>query len=150
MTELHLLIASPGGFIDPGMAMYNFLRGIPVPVTTYNYGNVDSVATVVYCAGKRRLATPQCRFLIHGVTWTFSQPATLTEQQLREMLGNVAAMKKNIADVIAATSGQPVAKVEADMSSSLTLQAAEAKTYGLVHDLTETLVPPGADLIGIR
>ncbi len=150
MTELHLLIASPGGFIDPGMAMYNFLRGIPVPVTTYNYGNVDSVATVVYCAGKRRLATPQCRFLIHGVTWTFSQPATLTEQQIREIIGNVDATKKNIAGVIAATSGQPVAKVEADMLSSLTLQAVEAKTYGLAHDLTETLVPPGADLIGIR
>ena len=60
MTELHLLISSPGCFIDPGMAMYNFLRGIPVSVTTYNYGSVDSVATVVYCAGKRRLATPYC------------------------------------------------------------------------------------------
>lgn len=84
----------PGGFIDPGMAMYNFLRGIPVPVTTYNYGNVDSVATVVYCAGRRRLATPQCRFLIHGVTWTFSQPATLTEQQLREMRRSSRASRR--------------------------------------------------------
>jgi ATP-dependent protease ClpP protease subunit len=38
MTDLHLLMASPGGFVDPEMAIYNFLRGIAVKVVTYNYG----------------------------------------------------------------------------------------------------------------
>ena len=128
----------------------NFLKGISVHVTTYNYSNVDSVATVVYCAGQRRLAIPHCKFLIHGVTWTIAQPTVLSEQQIRETLGSLDAIKKNIASVIAATTGQPLEKIEADMSKSLTLQAADAKGYGLVHDLTETLVPAGADLVGIR
>ncbi len=150
MTDLHLLISSAGGFIDPGMTMYNFLKGIPVTVTTYNYGNVDSVATVIYCAGKRRLASPQCKFLIHGVNWTISQPTVLTEQQIRETVGSLDKMKRNIANVIAAATGQSLEKVEADMSASLTLEAAEAQKYGLVHEITETLIPSGAEVIGIR
>ena len=44
MTELHLLMASAGGLVDPGMAIDNFMRGISVSVSTYNYGSVDSVA----------------------------------------------------------------------------------------------------------
>jgi ATP-dependent protease ClpP protease subunit len=32
MTDLHLLMASGGGFTDPGMAIYNFLRGIGLRV----------------------------------------------------------------------------------------------------------------------
>ena len=34
MSELHLLMASPGGSVDPGMAIYNLLRGIPVIAVT--------------------------------------------------------------------------------------------------------------------
>jgi len=150
MTELHLLMASPGGLIDPGMAMYNFLRGIPVKVSTYNYGSVDSVAGVIYCAGTRRLATPHCKFLIHGVNWTFSQPTSVTEQQMREYLGQIAALKRNIASVISDATGKTLDAVEADMTKSLTLTAELAKAYGLVHELTTTLVPAGAEIIGIR
>lgn len=79
MTELHLLMASKGGLVDPGMAIYNLLRGIPARVTTYNYGSVDSIAGVIYCAGTRRLATPHCSFLIHGLTWNFPA-ATASEK----------------------------------------------------------------------
>jgi len=150
MTDLHLLIASSGGFIDPGMAIYNFLRRIPVNVTTYNYANVDSVATVIYCAGKRRLASPHCKFLIHGVTWNITQPTILTEQQVREIVGGLDAVKRNVARVIAETAGKSIETVAADMSKALTLQAEEAKAYGLVHELTQVLIPAAADLVGIR
>jgi len=150
MTELVLLISSGGGFIDPGMAVYNFLRGIPAKVTTHNYGTVDSIAMVIYCAGKERLACPHCKFLIHGVTWTFSQAGVCTESQLREILGSLEKMKKNIASVIAVATGKPADKIEADMSRGLTLQANEAREYGLVHRLEETLFLPGAEVIGIR
>lgn len=153
MTELHLLMSSAGGLVDPGMAIYNFLRGIPVKVFTYNYGNVDSVAGVVYCAGTKRLATPHCKFLIHGITWRFaasSQPIEAREQQLREYLGQIDAIKRNIASVIAEATGKKAEDVTADMTKSLTLTADEAKTYGLVHEMTTTLIPPGAQVIGIQ
>ena len=153
MSELHLLMASPGGSVDPGMAIYNLLRGIPVTVSTYNYGSVDSVAGVIYCAGVRRLATPHCKFLIHGVTWTAPpspQGITTTEQQIREQLGQIETVKRNIASVIAEATGKTLEQVAADMTSGLTLTAEGAKDYGLVHELTTLLVPAGVEVIGIR
>ncbi len=149
-TEAHVLIASPGGFLDPAFSIYNFLRGIPIPVTTHNYGHVDSVATVIYTAGKTRLATRQCRFLIHGVTWTIAQPTMVTEHQINETLNNLRTMSRNIADVISERTGNPVEKVISDMSKSVVLGAAEAKAYGLVQEFSDSLFPQGADLVAVR
>lgn len=143
-------MASPGGFVDPGMAIYNFLRGIAVKVVTYNYGSVDSVAGVIYCAGAHRVATPHCKFLVHGITWSIPQPTALTEHQIHEYLGQIAALKRNIASVIAEATKRSLEQVEADMSKSLTLTAEEAKAYGLVHELKTNLIPAGAEVIGIR
>ena len=152
-TELYLLMSSGGGLVDPGMAIYNFLRGIPIKVFTHNYGNVDSVAGVVYCAGTKRLATPHCKFLIHGITWRFPASPQMTEvreQQFREYLGQIDAVKRNVASVIAEATAKKAEDVVADMTRGLTLTADEAKSYGLVHELTATLVPPGVQVIGIQ
>ncbi len=149
MTELHLLMASAGGLVDPGMAIYNFLRGIPVPVSTYNYGSVDSVAGVIYCAGSHRVATPHCKFLIHGITWQINQAMALTEHQLREYIGQIEAMKRNIASVVAEATGRTQAEVESDITKSVTLTAEEAMKYGLVHELKTALIPSGVEVTGV-
>jgi ATP-dependent Clp protease protease subunit len=150
-TEAYVAIASPGGFLDPAFAVYNFLRGIPIPVTTHNYGHVDSVATLIYTAGKTRLATRQCRFLIHGLTWTAQQAGVvLSEQNLVEILNNLRTMSRNIADVISERTGNPVDKVVSDMSKSVVLEANEAKAYGLVHEFSDALFPQGADVVAVR
>jgi len=142
-----------GGLVDAGMSVYNFLRGIPVKVSTYNDGSVDSIASVIYCAGTRRLATPHCKFLIHGITWTFApspQGLVVTEHQLREHLEQIEAVKRTIASVIAEATGKTPEQVTNDMANSLTLTADDAESYGLVHELSTVLVPPGAQVIGIR
>ena len=149
MTELHVLIACAGGLVDPGMAMYNFLRGIAVPVSTHNYGSVDSIASVIYCAGSRRVASPHCKFLLHGITWNVNQPTAATEHHLREYLGQIEAMKRNIASVFAEAMGKPQAEVESDLTKSITLTAEEAIAYGLVHELKRELLPAGADVTSL-
>ena len=151
-TELHLLMSSQGGLVDPGMSIFNFLRGVPLKVTTYNYGNVDSVAGVIYCAGTTRFATPHCKFLIHGITWRVpanNNVTELSEQRIREFLGQIDAMKHNIGSVIAEATGKTVEAVASDMTQGLTLTAADAKAYGLVHDISTTLVPPGVQIISL-
>ena len=42
--DIHLMISSPGGGVADGIAVYNFLRSIPIPVTTYNIGTVTRSA----------------------------------------------------------------------------------------------------------
>ena len=37
--RIHLMISSPGGSVFHGISIYNFLRGAPFEVYTYNFGS---------------------------------------------------------------------------------------------------------------
>ena len=45
-----------------GMNLYNFLRGLPIRLTTHNVGNVDSIGNAVFLAGEHRYACPHSPF----------------------------------------------------------------------------------------
>src|ERR1700735_763784 len=51
VINLHLLISTPGGSVMNGMNLYNFLRALPLELTTHNIGNVDSIGNAVFLAG---------------------------------------------------------------------------------------------------
>ncbi|GAG04670.1 unnamed protein product, partial [marine sediment metagenome] len=47
--RINLLLSSPGGSVFHGLSVYNFLKGAPIEVYTYNFGSVDSIGIVMYC-----------------------------------------------------------------------------------------------------
>src|SRR5262245_4778779 len=67
VKKVNLLISSDGGSVKRGLEFHNFLLSLPIELTTHNVGVVDSIANVVYMAGKHRYATPNSRFMMHGV-----------------------------------------------------------------------------------
>jgi len=146
VTRIHLLLSSPGGSVFHGLSIYNFLRGAPVEVYTYNFGSVDSIGVVVFCAGSRRLSVPHARFLIHPVQFNFQGQAAFDEKQLEEHLKSLKIDQENIARVIADTTGKPLHKINEDMISRTTLSPTQAKDYGLIHDVQSSLFPAGASL----
>jgi len=144
--RIHLMISSPGGIVFHGLSLYNFLRGAPVEVYTYNFGSVDSIGVVIFCAGTKRFSVPHARFLIHGVAAHFGGNQSLDEKGLEERLKGLQIDYKNIARVIADTCQRPAHKVEDDMNNRTTLSPQEAKDYGLVHEIKSELFPIDADL----
>ena len=146
VERLHLMISSPGGTVFHGLSIYNFLRGMPLETYTYNFGSVDSIGVVIFCAGKRRSSVPHARFLIHGVQFNVQGNAVFDEKQLEEHLKSVKIDQENIARVIADTTGKPLHKIEEDMNNRTTLNPTQAKDYGLVHDVQSTLFPAAAKL----
>ena len=143
---LHLLLSSPGGSVFHGLSVYNFLRGAPFDTHTYNFGSVDSIGVVMFCAGTRRISVPHARFLIHPVQFRIQSQAAFDEKQLEEHLKGLKIDQQNIARVIADTTGKPLHKIEEDMIGRTTLTPDEAKDYGLVHDVTSALLPADAQL----
>jgi ATP-dependent Clp protease protease subunit len=148
-NEIVLLISSPGGSVFHGLSAYNFLKGVPVRLVTHNFGSVDSMGVVLFCAGDQRLSVPHARFLLHAVHSAFSQRVSLEEQQLEERLKGLRIDIENIAGVIAATTGKSEEQVTQDMLNRTTLNPEQAVEYGLVHEIKEDLLPAGADLISI-
>jgi ATP-dependent protease ClpP protease subunit len=146
VKRLHLLISCPGGSVFHGLSIYNFLRGAPLEVFTYNFGSVDSIGVVIFCAGSTRISVPHARFLIHGVTASIDAGTSLDERALEEVLKGIKIDYENIARVISDTTGQKIAKVMADMNNRTTLSPHQAVAYGLVHREISALFPAGADL----
>lgn len=141
--HIHLMLSSPGGSVFHGLSVHNYLRGIGVPVTTYNFGSVDSIGVVIFCAGTERVCVPHARFLIHSVSLHFNGQVTVDEKGLEEHLKSVKIDAENIAKVIADSSTKSLIDVEKDMLDRTTLNPEQAKKYGLVTKVQKELYTGG-------
>lgn len=69
VTEIEIPIASPGGYVDIGDDMYNYLLSLKKQgkkITTIQTGLVGSIATKLFLAGDRRIADDRYEFWIHN------------------------------------------------------------------------------------
>lgn len=148
-TRLLLLISTSGGSVFYGMSAYNYLKGLPLHLTTHNFGSVDSIGVPLYCSGDERLCVPQARFLLHPVTMNFSAGATFEEGQMLEKLKSMRVDMDNCARVVAANTGKTARQVTAAMRSRTTLDPAVARQWGLVHEIRQELFPAGSQVVSI-
>ena len=150
IKDFIILISSPGGSVVHGLSTYNYLKGLPANITTHNFGSVDSIGIVLYCAGSRRVSVPQARFLLHGVNAQFKGIQSLEEKQLEERLKGLRIDIENIAKVIAANTGKSVEDVTNAMLERTTLNPEEAQSWGLVHEIKSQLFEAGSEVISIQ
>lgn len=146
-----ILIASPGGDVLSGLMAYNYLKGLPIELTTFNIGNVDSSAGLIYCAGTKRYAVPESRFVIHEVslTLTASGPGTLNIAlpDLESQMVMLKSQEDTMAKILAATVGKPQADAESKIHAQKSLSADEAKQWGLVQDIRTKLFDPSDSIL---
>jgi len=150
VKDFIILISSPGGSVIHGLSTYNYLKGLPANITTHNFGSVDSIGIVLYCAGTRRLSVPQARFLLHGVSAQFKGNQSLEEKQLEERLKGLRIDIENIAKVIAENTGKSVEDVTDAMLERITLNPGEARSWGLVHEVRSQLFETGSEVVSIQ
>ena len=150
IKDIIILISSPGGSVLHGLSAYNYLKGIPASITTHNFGSVDSIGVVIYCAGSRRLSVPHTRFLFHGVSAQFRGEQNLDEKLLEERLKGLRIDMENIAKVIAANTGKSAKDVTDAMLERITLNPEEARSWGLVHEIKSELFEAGSEVIAIQ
>jgi ATP-dependent Clp protease protease subunit len=148
--EFIILVSSPGGSVIHGLSAYNYLKGLPASITTHNFGSVDSIGIVIYCAGSRRLSVPQARFLLHGVSAQFRGEQNLEEKLLEERLKGLRVDMENIAKVIAVNTGKSAKDITDAMIERITLNPEEAQSWGLVHEIKSELFEAGSEVIAIQ
>lgn len=148
VAEVYLLLSTPGGQVMNGMNAYNVLRGMPFKLITHNVGNVDSIGNVLFLAGQERYATANATFMFHGVATGFpaSPAVTFVEQKvLRERLDSVRSDNGRIAAVIAERAsfhnGREISRL---FLEARTKDAVYAKEKGIVHDIRDVQIAPGA------
>jgi ATP-dependent Clp protease, protease subunit len=128
--DVHLYINSPGGSVTAGMAIYDTMQFVDCNVATYATGLAASMGQFLLCAGApgKRHALPHSRILMHqpsaGVGGTASDIKIQAEQ--------FKLTKKEMAELIAQHTGQPVERIEADSDRDRWFTASEALEYGFV------------------
>ena len=150
VRDFIILISSPGGSVIHGLSTYNYLKGLPAVIITHNFGSVDSIGLVLYCAGSTRLSVPQARFLLHAVNAQFKGNQSLEEKQLEERLKGLRIDVENIAKVIAANTDKSLEDVTNAMLERTTLNPEEAQSWGLVHEIKSQLFEAGSEVISIQ
>jgi ATP-dependent Clp protease protease subunit len=135
--DITIYINSPGGSYTAMTAIYDTMQYVRPDIQTVCLGQAASAAAVLLAGGTpgKRLALPNARILIHqpSLGGTQGQGSDL-EIQAREVL----RMRRELEELLAQHTGQPLEKVTRDIDRDKILTAEEAKDYGLVDVVLPT------------
>ncbi|MGK9169669.1 ATP-dependent Clp protease proteolytic subunit [Inquilinus limosus] len=138
---IRLVINSPGGHVEAGDTIHDMIRFIGTPVQAIGTGWVASAGAHIYLAAKKenRLCLPNTRFLLHQPMGGAGGRAVDIDIEAREII----KMRRRLNEIIARETGQPLDKVERDTDRNYWMSAEEAKEYGLVGKIINSLKDVG-------
>jgi len=135
--DINVYINSPGGSITAGLAIYDTMQFVQCDVATFCLGQAYSMAAILIAGGTKgkRYGLPHTRIMLHQPWGGMRGTATDISIQAEEIL----RMKKCLIDILVKHTGQPLKRVEEDVERDFYMSSQEAKAYGLVDEVIETL-----------
>jgi ATP-dependent Clp protease protease subunit len=134
--DINLYIHSPGGYVTAGMAIYDTMQFMTCDVATYCIGMAASMGAVLLAAGTKgkRYSLPNSRIMIHQPSGGARGQASDISIQAKEIL----RLKKNLNEIMAHHTGQPVDRIDRDMERDNYMSADAAKEYGIVDEVVKS------------
>jgi ATP-dependent Clp protease protease subunit len=132
-AEICMYINSPGGSVDDTMAIYDTMRFIGSPISTFCIGKAQSGAAIILAAGTegQRHALPHAKVMLHqpwgGVTGQASDIKIQAEQ--------ICKAKAMINKILAKHTGQAAEKIAEETERDNYMTADEALAYGLIDEV---------------
>ncbi len=135
--DIHIYINSPGGIVTAGLAIYDTMQYIKPDISTYCLGQAASMGALLLTAGARgkRFVLPHSRVMIHQPIGGFHGQATDVEIHAKEIL----KMKETLNGIMAKHTGQSLDKIHVDTERDFFMSAQEAREYGLVDEVIESI-----------
>ena len=131
--EISMYINSPGGVVYAGFAIYDTMKMISNPISTFAVGVTASFGTVLLTAGTKghRYALPHTTIHMHQPLGGAQGQATDIEIAARQILRQKAILN----DILAKSTGQPLEVIERDTDRDFYLDAKGAVEYGLIDEV---------------
>lgn len=135
--DISVYINTPGGHVTSGLAIYDTMQFIKPDVNTFCVGQATSMGAILLAAGTKgkRYALPHARIMIHQPWGGAQGAATDIHIQSKEIL----RLKENIEHILAKHTGKSIDKIKKDTDRDYFMPAEEAKAYGIVDDVIETI-----------
>lgn len=131
--DVQIYLNTPGGSVYAGLGIYDTMQIINSDVATICTGMAASMGAVLLTAGAdgKRSALPHSRVMIHQPMGGAEGQASDIEITAREIL----KLKKELYEIIALHSKQPLGKIEKDSDRDYWMTSLEAKEYGMIDEV---------------
>jgi ATP-dependent Clp protease protease subunit len=131
--DISMYINSPGGAVDDTLALYDTMRFLSSPVSTFCIGRAYSGAAVLLAAGAKgkRYALPHAKVMIHQPYGGVGGQA----EDIRIQAEQIIKSKKELIRILAENCNQSIDRIQIDSERDKYFTAEEAKTYGLVDEV---------------
>ena len=135
--DINVYINTPGGSVMAGLAIYDTMQFVHCDVATYCIGQAASMGAILLAAGTKgkRYALPNSRVMLHQ-PWGGAQG---TASDIKIHAEEILTLKKRLNEIIGKHTGRQIPQIEKDSDRDKFMSAAEAKTYGLVDEVVESL-----------
>ena len=133
--DVYLYINSPGGSVYSGLAIYDTMRHMRAPVSTFCVGMAASLAAVLVAAGEKgkRAALPNSRIMIHQPSSGAHGTAADIEIAAKEILH----VRERLNEILAFHTGQTVDRIAEDIDRDRFMSPVEAVEYGIIDRVLE-------------
>lgn len=131
--DIQIYFNTPGGSVNAGLGIYDTMQYISADIATICTGMAASMGAVLLTAGTKgkRSALKHSRIMIHQPMGGVEGQASDIEIQAREIM----KIKRELFEIIAYHSGNPVDKVEKDSDRDHWMTSQEAKDYGMIDEI---------------
>ena len=130
---INLYIQSPGGAVYAGMAIYDTMKMVTAPVSTYSVGFTGSMSTFLLSSGEKgkRYALPHATIHMHptgGGTQGYTEDVRIaTREQER--------LQTQLFHIMGENTGHTWEEIETFFLRDKFLNAHEAKEFGIVDEV---------------
>jgi ATP-dependent Clp protease protease subunit len=137
VSDICLLINSPGGSVMAGLAIYDTMQLIPNDVATVAVGFAASMGQLLLCGGAagKRFALANAQVVMHEGSAGLGGSVADVEIQAANMLDSLNRLRR----IIARHTGRSIEEIIADVGRDRWFDAEAALEYGFVDEVVTSI-----------
>jgi ATP-dependent Clp protease, protease subunit len=134
--DINFYINSPGGAVDDTLALYDTMKFLSSPISTYCIGRAYSGGSVLMAAGQKgkRYMLPHAKVMIHQPYGGITGQA----EDIRIQAEQIGKMKRELNKILSECTGRSVDELTRDGERDKYFTAEEAVAYGLADEVLKT------------
>ena len=131
--DINFYINSPGGSVSSTLAIYDTMRILSCPVTTYCVGLAASGGAILLAGGTagKRYILPHAKVMIHQPYGQVGGQVSDIEIQADEIIKT----REVLNEVLSEHTGQTMKQIAKDTDRDYYMTAEESKAYGIVDEI---------------
>jgi len=137
--EITLCIASPGGDVVSGLAVYDVMQMIKSPIRTVATGLAASMGAVLFMGGKKRELTAHSRVMIHDPLLSGSG-GIKRALELEKEAAQLMETRSILAEIIAKRSGHSIEEVLEKTREDCYMDAKQAIEFGIATGICTNIL----------